>query len=102
MAGSVEQVALHAAVVEGQRGRGDRDAALLLHLHPVARSRPATRARLDSTGLAHSPGVEEELLGEGRLPGVGVTDDGECATASRLGHRISHVGMAWGRGAILA
>jgi hypothetical protein len=31
-----------------------------------------------------------------------VTDDGECATASRLGHRISHVGKARGRGAILA
>ena len=41
VAGRVEQVDHVVAVVEPQRGRGDRDAALLLHLHPVRRRRRA-------------------------------------------------------------
>ena len=42
VARGVEQVDHAVAVGELQHGRGDRDAALLLQLHPVGRGRPAT------------------------------------------------------------
>ena len=51
VAGGVEQVDDAVAVGELQHGRGDRDAALLLELHPVGGGRAAAAAGLDRAGL---------------------------------------------------
>ena len=84
VAGRVEQVDDVVAVGELEDGRADRDAPLAFQLHPVRRRGPSSVARLDGAGALHGAGVEEELLGEGRLAGVGVADDRERAPACRL------------------
>jgi len=73
----IEQVHLVALVGELHHARRHRDAALLLHLHPVGGRVALLPARLDRPGEMDRPAIEEELLGEGGLPGVRVTDDGE-------------------------
>ena len=91
MAGGVEQVDDVVAVGELQHGRGDRDAALLLQLHPVRRGRAPPAAGLDRAGLAgERAAVEQELLGEGGLARVGVADDGEGAAARGLLDDVAH------------
>ena len=84
VAGRVEQVDDVVAVRELQHRRADRDAALALELHPVRRRGAPAVAGLDGTGPLHGAGVEQELLGERRLAGVGVADDGERPPACRL------------------
>ena len=79
--GRVEQVDRVALVVELQHGGGDRDAALLLQLHPVAGGVAAGAARLDAAGEVDGAAVEQQLLGERRLARVGMGDDGEGAPA---------------------
>ena len=54
-----------------RRGRRDRDAALLLLLHPVHRG----RALVDLTDLVGATGVVEDALGRRRLAGVDVRHD---------------------------
>ena len=82
--GGVEQVDHVMAVGELQDRRRDRDAALLLERHPVRRGPPPPRPGLHRAGLGHRPGVQQELLGEGRLAGVGMADDGERPPPGRL------------------
>ena len=72
------------AVVELQRGGADRDAAGLLHLHPVRHRRLAAGLAVDRAGLGDHLRVQRERLGERRLTGVGVRDHGEGAAARRL------------------
>jgi hypothetical protein len=86
VAGRVEQVDHVVAVRELQHRRADRDAPLALELHPVRRRRPPSVARFDGPCSLHGAGVEQELLGERRLAGVGVADDGEGPAAGRLAH----------------
>ncbi len=75
VAGRVDDV--EALVVPERRGRGgrDRDAALLLLLHPV-HGRGAVVDFADLMGLA---GIIEDALGRGRLAGVDVGHDAEVA-----------------------
>ena len=68
-------------VLELEHRGGDRDAALLLQLHPVAGGVAAGAARLDAPGQVDGSSIEEQLLGERRLAGVGMTNDGEGAPA---------------------
>jgi hypothetical protein len=75
----VEQVHLESLVGELHDTGRDGDAALLLHLHPVGGRVALLPARLHGPGEMDRPTVEQKLLGEGRLPRVGVTDDGEGA-----------------------
>ena len=63
VAGRVEQVQFVIAVREVERRRGDRDPALLLHVHPVGRRRPPALVRLDRTARRDRTGVQQELLG---------------------------------------
>ena len=77
VAGRVEQVDATARVLELQHARRDRDAALLLHLHPVAGGLPAPCGRLDRAGEVDRAAVEQQLLGQRRLARVGVRDDRE-------------------------
>ena len=79
MARRVEQVHRVAAVRELQHRRGDRDAALALELHPVRRGRPRAAARRHLAGGDDRPAVQQQLLGERRLAGIGVRDDRERA-----------------------
>ena len=81
MAGGVEEVDGEAVVVELEDGGGDGDAALTLELHPVGGGGALVLAGGDGAGKLEGTAVEEELLGEGGLAGVGVGDDGEGAAA---------------------
>ena len=69
----------------GGRGGGDRDAALLLLLHPVHRR----RALVHLAELVGAPGVEQDALGRRRLAGVDVGHDADVAgfvEGVRAGH----------------
>ena len=79
MARRVEQVDVIAFVLELHHARRDRDAALLLELHPVRRRVPRRAPRLDRPGEMDGSAVEQKLLRQGRLPGVGMADDRERA-----------------------
>ena len=93
MAGRVEQVHDAVPVRELEHGRGDRDAALLLELHPVRGGRAPALPRLDRPGAGgQRAAVEQELLGEGGLAGVGVRDDRERAAPGRLRRHPGGVG----------
>ena len=50
---------------------------MLLDLHPVTGSGLLDLVTLDCPSHVYSTTKEEELLGQGRLPSIGVTDDGE-------------------------
>ena len=81
MAGGVQDVDAVAVVLELEDGGGHGDASLLLDLHPVGHGGPAVLFPLDLAGLGNGPAIEEELLGEGGLTGVGVGDDGKRSPA---------------------
>ena len=59
----------------GRGGRGNRDTALLLLLHPVHRG----RAVVDFTDLVVLAGVIEDALGRSRLPSINVGHDADVA-----------------------
>ena len=87
----VEQVQDVVPVRELQHRRGDGDAPLLLQLHPVRRGRPLVAPPLHrSGGAAQGAAVEQELLGQGRLPGVGMADDGEGPAAPGFLDDVTH------------
>ena len=85
VAGRVEQGDAAVAEVEVERRRGHRDAALALHVHPVRHGVPLRLAAADGAGQLDGAGVEQQLLGEGRLAGVGVRDDRERPAPAHLG-----------------
>ena len=87
VARGVDEVDDVVAVDELQRRRGDRDAAGLLHRHPVRHRGAAVALAVDGARLGDHPGVQGERLGEGRLAGVGVADDGERTAGAGVGHR---------------
>ena len=89
VAGGVEQVDRAAAVVELQHGGGDRDAALLLQLHPVGGDLALLPLGLHGARLLDRAPVEQQFLGERGLAGVGVGNDREVAAA---GHRLRQGG----------
>src|SRR3978361_215218 len=70
-AGRVDDVAPVLVPGAGRRGGRDRDAALLLLLHPVHRG----RALVDLTDLVGATGVVKDALGRRRLTGVDVRHD---------------------------
>ena len=74
-----------AAVVELQHGRADRDAALLLQLHPVRGRGALVFAVLDRARQVDGVAVEQELLRQRRLARVGMRDDREGAAAGDFG-----------------
>ena len=71
----IEQVELIAQILELQHGAGDRDAAFLLELHPVGGGVPRGTPCLDRAGEVDGAAVQEQLLGQRGLTGVGVRDD---------------------------
>ena len=75
VAGGVDDVDPVALPLCGGGGRGDRDAPLLLLLHPVHDG----RALVDLADLVGAPGVVEDALGRRRLAGVDVRHDPDVA-----------------------
>ena len=67
MARRVEQVEGQAVPLEGHHRRGDRDAPLPLHLHPVRPGAPLFAARLDRAGHLDRAAEQQQLLGQRRL-----------------------------------
>ncbi len=85
MARRVEQIQHQVPEREAEHGGRDRDAPLALELHPVAGGATLVAAPLHCAGFAgERAAVEQELLGQGRLPGVGMRDDGERTTSRRF------------------
>ena len=72
--------------VTGRRGGRDRDAALLLLLHPVHRG----SAVVDLTDLVAHTGVEQDPLGGGRLARVDVGHDPDVADLGQVKRSGSH------------
>ena len=95
VAGRVDDVDAVAVPLAGGRGRGDRDAALLLLLHPVHRR----RALVDLADLVGAPGVEEDALGRRRLAGVDVSHDPDVAGSVEgvLAGHLSSISSSRGR-----
>ena len=81
MAGRVDDVDAVVAPEAGRRGRGDRDAALLLLLHPVHRG----GALVDLADLVRAAGVEKDALGRRRLAGIDVGHDADVAVPLERG-----------------
>ena len=77
VARGVEQVDHAVAVFHLHHRAGDRDAALLLDLHPVGGGMPRGLACLDAAGDLDGPCVEQQLFGQRGLARVGVGNDGE-------------------------
>ena len=84
MAGGVQNVDAEAFILELHHRGGDGNAALLLNLHPVGGGGPAVLLALDHAGLGDGASVQEELLRQSGLAGVGVGDDGEGAAAGNF------------------
>ena len=76
-------------VVELQRGRAHRDAASLLHFHPVRHRRAAARFAVDGTGFGDDASVQRQCFGQRGLTGVGMGDDGERAAPRDLASELS-------------
>ena len=92
MTRGVQDVDLVASVFEAHDGGRHGDTTLLLDLHPVTRRGLLDLVTLDGTCYVDSPPEEEELLGEGRLTGVRVTDDSEGTSLVDLFLIFVHVG----------
>src|SRR5690606_7176761 len=76
---------------ELQDGRGDRDATLLLHLHPVAGRVPLSTTRLHASRQMDRSTVKQQLLGEGGLPRVRVADYGKGPPPADLVCQCAHL-----------
>ncbi len=77
--------------LRGSRGGGDRDAALLLLLHPVHHR----RALVDLADLVRAPGVVQNALGRRRLTGVDVRHDPDIPGV--LEGELTWHGSGWNR-----
>ena len=85
VAGGVEQVELEVAIGELHHAGRDRDAALAFERHPVAGRVALGAPLLDRAGEADRAAVEQQLLGQRRLAGVRVGDDGEGTPPAGFG-----------------
>jgi hypothetical protein len=73
----IEQVEGNAFALERHHAGRDRDAALLLDLHPVRPRTPRLPARFDLTRKVNGATLKQQLFGKRGLARVGVRDDRE-------------------------
>ena len=86
----VQQVEGAAGILERHHRGGDRDAALLLDLHPVRARAPPLALGPDLAGQMDRAAEQQQLLGQRGLAGVRMRDDREGAppgAASAMGER---------------
>ena len=91
MAGGVEDVDAEALILELHDGRCDRDASLLLDLHPVGYGGTGIFLALDRARLRDGPAVEQEFFCQGRFTGVGVRNDRKRSAPGDLFFQGCHV-----------
>ena len=92
VAGRVEQRHAPSLQLEFERGGRDRDAALLLELHPVGRGVAAVFAPADGAGQLNRAGIQQQLLGQRRLARVGVRNNREGAPSRHLSLELGERG----------
>ena len=83
----VEQRDVVPVELELERGGADRDAALLLHLHPVGGGVTPGLAAAHRARELDRAGVQQQLLGQRRLARVGVGNDREGAATANLARK---------------
>ena len=93
VAGRVEERHPPPLNLELERRRRNRDAALLLELHPVGRRGLAILAAANRAGQLDRAGIEQQLFREGGLARVGMGDDGEGAPARDLALELALDGL---------
>jgi|GEM_PF-6511340 hypothetical protein len=81
MARRIQEIDLIIPIGEIHHGGRNGDAPFLFDRHPVAGRVTPRLAGLDRPGHLDGPAKEQEFFRQGRLPGVGVTDDAEGATS---------------------
>ncbi len=86
----VEQVDQALAVGELHNRSSNRDAALLLHLHPVRFGVLARAAAFYRTGGLDSLSEQQHFFSDGGFTGIGVRNDRKGAAARHLLHEIRH------------
>jgi hypothetical protein len=79
----VEQVEDDAVFGKCHHRTGDRNPALLLDLHPVRPRSPRLPARFDLARKMDSAALQQQLLGQRCLTGVGVGNNGKGAAVER-------------------
>jgi len=84
----VEQIEHVIAIGELQHSRRNGDATLTFELHPVGGGPTTITTRVHRTGFLNGAGVQQELLGQRGLAGVGVADDRDGAAPGRLGTNV--------------
>ena len=75
MAGGVQNVDAEAFILKLHDGRCDRDASLLLNLHPVGHGGAGVFLALDRACLRNGAAVEQKFFRQGRFTGVWVRND---------------------------
>ena len=81
----IEQAQPIAVEFEFERGGGQRDATLLLHFHPVRDGRTTLLAATHGARQLDGAGIQQQLLGERGLAGVGMGNDREGAPTGDVG-----------------
>ena len=97
VAGRVEQRHAPSLQLELERRGRDRDAALLLELHPVGRGVAPGFAAADGAGQLDGAGIQQQLLRQRRLARVGVRNDRERAPPRHLAVELGEGGRVYGR-----
>ena len=77
MARRVEKIEGDVCMLEGHHRTRDRDAALALDRHPVRARAPALAAPLDVAGQMYGAAGMQQALGQRRLAGIRMGDNGE-------------------------
>ena len=93
MARRVEQRHAPPLNLELERRGCNRNAALLLELHPVGRRGLAILAAANRAGQLDRAGIQQQLLGERRLARVGMRDNGERPAARDLALKLALDGL---------
>ena len=91
MAGGIQNVDVKAIEGELHGAAGNRNAALLFNLHPVAGCMALSLARLDRPRLTDCAAVQQQLFSQRGFTGVRVADNGERSSAGDfvLKHNLS-------------
>ncbi len=95
--GRIEQRQAPSLQLEFERGGRDRDAALLLELHPVRRGVAPGVAPADRAGELNGAGVQEQLFRERRLARVGMRNNREGAPPRHFPVEFGEGGRVYGR-----